>query len=123
MPTKDWYKRHKRDQKAYHKRYWEDNKEILKQKEKLYRFNLKLDVIKRLGGCCACCGECHPTFMTLDHIHGGGYKQRVKDNFSRTTSYNRVKMEGFPRDKYRILCWNCNAAIGLFGGCPHDQKI
>jgi hypothetical protein len=28
----------------------------------------------------------------------------------------------FPRDKYRLLCHNCNMAFGLYGYCPHERE-
>lgn len=36
--------------------------------------------------------------------------------------YKRVIEEGFP-DTYRLLCWNCNCAIGIYGECPHKNPF
>ena len=25
-------------------------------------------------------------------------------------------------DDFRVLCWNCNQAIGFYGRCPHRDE-
>lgn len=68
---------------------------------------------------CACCKEGILEFLTLDHIAGGGGsdRRRRKERGGHKT-YLRLRRAGFPQG-FRVLCWNCNAAIGLYGGCPH----
>jgi hypothetical protein len=70
------------------------------------------------GGCCACCGEWQFEFLAIDHVNGGGGKDRKKCNTYQIA--RRVINAGFPRE-YRVLCHNCNSAIGWFGACPHEQ--
>lgn len=103
--------------KVSHKKHRVKNLAYMKDRSR----RLKTELISNLGGKCACCGEDKYEFLTLDHIHGGGHQHRLRCSFSRTTIYWEVKMQGFPRDKYRILCWNCNAAIGMFKKCPHGN--
>jgi hypothetical protein len=65
---------------------------------------------------CACCGERHYSFLTLDHVNGGGCKERDALG-SRYWSYlRRNKPEG-----YQVLCMNCNWAKGHEGLCPHQK--
>ena len=80
---------------------------------------LRTTVIQKLGGTCACCGETEAIFLCLDHIKGGGRKEYVSLNGT-LGIYRQVRDEGYPKDKYRVLCWNCNAALGLHGYCPHS---
>lgn len=101
---------------AYHQKH----KATVNAKITARNRQLKMDVIAGLGGRCLCCGETEPIFLTLDHIKGGGRKeyQRLGGTLP---IYRQVKREGFPPEKYRLLCWNCNAALGLFGHCPHSS--
>ena len=68
---------------------------------------------------CACCGENHPYFLSIDHINGGGGKHRA--SISDTNFYRFLKREGYP-EGYRILCHNCNQAFGYYGYCPHQKE-
>jgi hypothetical protein len=85
----------------------------------------KVDVITTLGGKCACCGEMEPKFLTLDHVNGDGAAHRKaltgKSRASSIRIYREVKRQGCPPDRFRVLCWNCNCAIGLWGSCPHGK--
>lgn len=95
---------------------------------RLYRRKLKEEVVAGYGGKCVCCGESELLFLTIDHIDGMGLHAnrgtRSRTNkprdFSTTTKfYFWLKKNGFPKDHYRLLCVNCNFAIGRFGYCPH----
>ena len=33
--------------------------------------------------------------------------------------YAQAKREGWPKDKYELLCMSCNFASGQYGECPH----
>lgn len=68
---------------------------------------------------CACCEEETFEFLTLDHIDGGGNEARRREGHrGGTAQYSRLSRQGFPPG-YQVLCWNCNAAKGLYGECPH----
>ena len=72
-------------------------------------------VISELGGACACCGESEKLFLEVDHIHNDGYAER-KGNLL----YRRVLAAGCPRDRYQVLCSNCNQGKRRNAGvCPH----
>lgn len=85
-----------------------------------YNKQLRRDFLDAYGGRCACCGESRVEFLTLDHIHGGGKADRDANHGSYPI-YARLKREGWPRDRYRILCMNCNHAARL-GPCPHETE-
>lgn len=68
------------------------------------------------GARCQCCGETEPAFLTVDHVGGWGAAHRKEVS----NVYQWLKNAGYPQDgTIRILCWNCNCAEGVRGGCPH----
>lgn len=77
-------------------------------------------VIDHYGGKCACCGDKHYAFLTIDHKNGQGEKHRQEvgygSNMIRWIINNR-----FP-EIFRILCHNCNLARGYYGKCPHEDE-
>jgi hypothetical protein len=78
-------------------------------------------VLEHYGGHCACCGESEYEFLALDHIEGGGEKHRAEvGQGSRMIDW--ILKSGFP-DGFRILCHNCNQAIGYYGECPHSRTL
>lgn len=82
---------------------------------------LKNAVIGGLGGECQCCGENRMEFLTLDHINGDGAEHRRKVGRGLPVYRDALK-EGLPRDRYRVLCFNCNCSMGMFGYCPHEKE-
>jgi hypothetical protein len=66
---------------------------------------------------CACCGELEERFMSLDHVDGGG-PRRPGTYHGGNTFAAWLKKQGFPRG-LRVLCHNCNCAIGKGRTCPH----
>ena len=35
--------------------------------------------------------------------------------------YLELKKLGWPKDRFRLLCTNCNQARAYFGVCPHER--
>jgi len=71
---------------------------------------------------CACCGESHYEFLTIDHIIGGdGKKHREKVGRS-DTFYLWLIKNNFP-EGYQVLCWNCNKSKGIHEFCSHKGLI
>lgn len=84
-----------------------------------YRRKLKLEVIKAYGGECACCAEAELTFLTIDHVNGGGTKHRKE--VSPTKLYRWLR-DNPVSDEYQALCFNCNDGVHFNGGtCPHKD--
>jgi len=54
--------------------------------------------------------------MSLDHINGGGVAHRKERGIPLTQWLVR---NGYP-DGFRVLCHNCNQALGAYGYCPHQ---
>jgi hypothetical protein len=80
----------------------------------------RLEVLNAYGGKCVCCGETRPEFLALDHILGGGNKER-KTGITGVRLIRKLKREGYPAGKIQILCHNCNLSIGFYGYCPHKE--
>lgn len=107
------YREHMREQVATHRA--NDPSYYRKRYEEA-----RLAMLTAYGGACACCGERRLEFLTLDHIDGVPEHHRWPNGkrIMGADLYRRVAAEGFP-DDYQLLCWNCNAAKGIYGECPH----
>jgi len=70
---------------------------------------------------CACCGEAHMEFLAIDHIAGGGTKRRKQLRANGAYIACWIIDNLFPPG-FRILCHNCNMALGSHGHCPHDTS-
>lgn len=83
---------------------------------------LRLEMINAYGGKCACCGESEPIFLDLDHVHNDGKVDRqLRGNSQRLLVW--LKANGWPKDRYQLLCSNCNQGKVRNGGiCPHKAE-
>lgn len=83
---------------------------------------LKLLVFEKYGGArCACCEETHMEFLSIDHINGDGTAHRKLIGWVAGNIYGWLKKNGFPSG-FRVLCMNCNFALGHVGYCPHERE-
>lgn len=71
------------------------------------RIKVRLDMIKEYGGECSCCGISDVDVLDLDHINNDGADDR-KNGLYGYNLYRHVKKIGFPKDRFQILCKNCN---------------
>jgi hypothetical protein len=71
---------------------------------------------------CACCGERTVQFLSIDHIDGGGSKQRKEAKMGGSAMFRWLINNNFPPG-FQILCHNCNLAKGFYGKCPHPQTL
>jgi hypothetical protein len=107
----DWRKLHPDESKEYSRKY---------------KRKIRLEILRHysLGEPkCSCCGETHVEFLTIDHIKG--YKnspdyKKVRRR-SGTEFYVWLKNNNYPTG-YRILCFNCNMSLGIWGYCPHNKN-
>lgn len=83
------------------------------------RERLRHQILERYGRACVCCGEQTPVFLTVDHINGGG-NQHLRE-IGRRNLWGWLRARGFPYG-FQTLCWNCNAAKGILGACPHARN-
>lgn len=83
---------------------------------------LKMEMIIEYGGKCACCGEKGIEFLTIEHINGDGWLHRYNINGNGIRVWQDLKIKGWPKDNYTILCWNCNCAKKYGKFCMHDKE-
>lgn len=77
------------------------------------------EAIDHYGGKCACCKENRREFLAIDHIGGGGEKHRKQLGMRGGANfYQWLRTRGYPPG-FRVLCHNCNHALGAYGYCPH----
>jgi hypothetical protein len=115
--AREWYKKYPEKKKEYDKKCWSWYKDFLKR-----------ECLNSYGGTyCHCpsgfCFETNIDFLTIDHIQGGGTKHRKSDKGPKGNIYQWLKARKYPFG-YRVLCYNCNCAMGHNNGvCPHEKGI
>lgn len=102
-------------------RYVEHKPRILAW-NKAAKERLKKEVILEYGDCCACCGESDPRFLTVDHVNNDGKQDREQIGGGNSL-YAWLRKNGFPKDRFQLLCWNCNLAKFHYGECPHKMMM
>lgn len=106
----------------YQKTYRESHKEELKERQKKWRVNnrersrelsnnhyanLKMRVFEVLGGAKCCkCGFSDTRALQIDHINGGGNKERYNSKHNPKKYFNEIIEAG--GNGYQVLCANCN---------------
>jgi len=77
-------------------------------------------MVSAYGGRCACanCPETNSAFLCLDHVNGDGKAHRVKVG---SHTYADLRRRGWPKEGFRLLCWNCNASTRFGRTCPHEE--
>lgn len=107
---------------------WVTHRDKWKPLRKLRHQALKLEVFEAYGGAvCACCGERHMEFLSVDHVNNDGAKHRKEMGWKDGTGggggniYGYLKTRNFPSG-FRVLCMNCNFAYGHGGTCPHQER-
>jgi hypothetical protein len=114
---REWTKKNPEKRKAIVLRCNQNNPD----RHKKYHQQLRFKVLFYYGKGkieCACCGEQTYEFLAIDHINGGGTKER-KEAYGNICQllWNKKLPDG-----YQVLCHNCNMAKGLYGKCPHNNK-
>ena len=101
--------------------YQKEHRKAYRQYMKNYVWRQKTAMIEAYGGSCVCCGEEGFEFLTIDHINGGGTaKRRAGLEGGGSTLYAQLRKQGYPKDNFRLLCFNCNGALGAYQYCPHQ---
>lgn len=119
--SRRWKANNRERHRESSRRYARENAEAISAKLKAKRRALKQAILNAYGGVCACCGETTYEFLTLDHTNGDGAEHRRLLNAAKGRSnkvYQDLIDRGFPPG-FRVLCFNCNSALGFYGYCPH----
>lgn len=114
------YQESNRENIKIRRNIWENkNRTLVNKNKKRSRTKLRNECLEYYGGKCECCGNPNNDILVLDHKNGGGTKHRHQIGGGTSTLY-WIKRNNFP-ECFRILCHNCNAALGLYGYCPHSN--
>lgn len=104
------------------KQWRKNNPEKVRIGQRNKNRKIRKQVIEAYGGKCECCGESRYEFLALDHIYGGGNVHKRELKKKGMNIWYWLKKEGYPKDKFRILCHNCNQALASWGYCPHERE-
>jgi hypothetical protein len=122
----DWYfKGDKRRCRSCDRLYvlnaWNENRDRYNKMALIRLHALRVEVLNRYGGRCACCGESQYEFLSIDHINNDGAEHRRE--VGRGASICRwLKKNNYPAG-FQVLCMNCNCAKGWYGMCPHQTRL
>ena len=116
------------------KKYAKAHPDRVNRYKREQRMKIKLKVLRHYGGehpKCACCGESHMEFLTLDHMHGDGAKHRREIGLNVRRGglryYRWLIKNNFPEEiKLQVLCLNCNHAKKTYNKrfCPvHHPEL
>ena len=87
---------------------WKANRE--KRQRDLARASERHDeLVKLLGGVCACCGETEPDALSIDHVDAITWERRKLRWDARVGRYWREHAEGV---RLQVLCLVCNSVDG-----------
>lgn len=122
--SREWRKRNPEKVRELKMVHWNKHLEVNRAKLKIRKAawirSRKAEVIAAYGGRCVCCGEDAFEFLSIDHIHNDGSAHVKEIGGGGVHLYNWLKKEGFPKDRFQLLCMNCNFAKGKYGRCPHQ---
>jgi hypothetical protein len=90
---------------------------LIREWYKKNREAVRKEAIAAYGGKCSCCGQARWEFLTIDHVRGGGNRHRKALKRKGTDFYVWLRRQGWPTGEYRLLCFNCNLALGFYGHC------
>jgi hypothetical protein len=103
-------------QKALYMRKWLAKRspeakalESTRRREKFYALRAK--VLDALGGKCKSCGFADERALQIDHINGGGQRERKAMGYRAGyphTYFTRILADPDFLSKYQCLCANCN---------------
>ena len=117
------YRNHRNEILPRKQAYNSLHRERIQADKRARRARLKLEVLNAYGGPqCVCCGELNIEFLTLDHPAKDGPEHRAQLGLGRRGGplYDALKKQNFPPG-LRVLCSNCNVALGNYGYCPHGN--
>ena len=100
------------------RRYAGRNPDKIKKSNAEQYAKLRKQLFDAYGWACMCCGEKIKEFLTIDHVNNDGAEHR-RITGGGSAWLREIRKLGFPPG-FQTLCFNCNAARGLHGKCPHE---
>ena len=117
---RQWSRKNRKKTRAAGKRWRDANREQARTITARGKRALRNEFLAAYGARCACCGETEATFLTLEHIGGGGSQDRRSSGGTHMI-FLRLKRQGWPKDRFTVLCHNCQFGERI-GGCPHKHQ-
>jgi hypothetical protein len=102
-----WY--YSTNRKEYAKKWYASNIELHRKNRRENNKKRRLELISLLGGKCVQCGFSDTRALQIDHINGGGSKERK--GYGHSASSLKQKVENSIKQdlgEYQLLCANCN---------------
>ena len=91
----------------WQRKYRLNNLDKVRESQKRYHAKNREKLFSALGATCKNCGFSDIRALQIDHINGGGIKERRTIN---TKDFHRVVLKSVinNENKYQLLCANCN---------------
>lgn len=88
-------------------KYRLNNREKIRESQREYHKKNRGELFRLLGEKCCRCGFSDKRALQIDHINGGGIKERRTVN---TKDFHRMVLKSIKNkeNKYQLLCANCN---------------
>lgn len=102
------------------KKYRHSHRDEINYRSRERNRKIRMDVIKKYGNKCSCCGENRLEFLAIDHVNGGGAKEHAQLRSGGV--YRKLLKNEVVLEDYQVLCHNCNTSKGHYGYCPHTYK-
>jgi hypothetical protein len=120
--SREYFKKNREKHNAASRRWGKAHPEAKNAYQKKYAARLRGEVLNAYGHQCVCCGETERAFLTIDHIVPRAQKKVAGEpRCGSALFYAWIRKLGFPKDGYRILCYNCNCGRNQ-GPCPHEVQ-
>lgn len=96
------------------------NESVGLYKRSKYR-EYKKSIFNKLNNKCSCCSIDDDKLLSIDHINGGGSKEKsIHRGFKYIKYLDNLSLNSL-KDKYQLLCYNCNYCKGFWGTCYHSD--
>lgn len=122
--SRSWHYENRDKSKVIHERWCRNNpnklRSIVRKSFHKYRDSMREEILQMLGSKCKNCGNSNIIVLQIDHVNGGGSKERKR--LSNGTNYYKHVLEELKSGskEYQLLCANCNI---MKAHQNHEQNI
>lgn len=92
--------------------YFKANRDKFAHYAAKQRDKLKLEMVAAYGGKCVHCDIDDPVVLSLDHKDDDAHIEKELYGLNARgghKNYQRLKKDGWPQERFQLLCYNCNA--------------
>jgi len=122
----DYNKKNREKIRDRSRKYYIKNKEKLINYQRKYKQERRIIILERLGNRCIKCGFDDYRALQIDHIHGGGNKEKKEKFNNDYGKYHKHLLSISEKElfnTYQCLCANCNWIKRFENNeVPHHQK-